>query len=115
MTFLKRDLCREIADTDRCFLVLDTDSKRFYVELKLPHQDATVDGTIRCQMATINIADYLKHGTQTAGHHELWQLLVTLFAENDVCNEYTDDASSAAMTYSKLLIWENCSGNSPMF
>jgi hypothetical protein len=115
MALLRRDLCREVTDADRCTLVFDTDSKRLYVELEVPHLDATVGGTVDWQMATMDIANYLKQGRQTAGHRGLWQLLVTLFAENDDRTEYTDDASSAAMTYSKFLIWENCYGNGPMF
>ena len=115
MAFLRRDLCREVTDADRCTLVFDTDSKRLYVELEVPHLDATVGGTVDWQMATMDIANYLKQGRQTAGYHELWQLLVTLFAENDDRTEYTDDKSSAAMTYSKFLFWENCYGNRPMF
>jgi hypothetical protein len=115
MAFLKKDLYREITDADRCTLVFDTDSKRLYVELAVPHLDATVGGTVGCQMATMNIADYLKQGRQTAGHRELWRLLETLFTENDECTEYTDDTSSAATTYNKFQIWENCDGNGLMF
>jgi hypothetical protein len=103
MAFLRRDLCREVTDADRCALVFDTDSKRLYVELEVPHLDATVGGTVDRQMATMDIANYLKQGRQTAGYHELWQLLATLFAENDDRTEYTDDKSSAAMTYRKFL------------
>jgi hypothetical protein len=39
--------------------------------------DANVGGTIDYQTATMNIADYLKQGSQTAGHRELWRLLKT--------------------------------------
>src|SRR5664279_876228 len=115
MAFLRRDWYREVTDADRCTLVFDTDSKRLYVELEVPYLDATVGGTVDWQMATMDIANYLKQGRQTAGYHELWQLLVTLFAENDDRTEYTDDKSSAAMTYSKFLFWENCYGNGPVF
>jgi hypothetical protein len=115
MAFLKRDLYREVTHADRCTLVFDTDSKRLYVEFEMAHLDATVGGTVDCQMATMDLADYLKHGRQTSGHRELWRLLETLFAENDDRTEYTDDTSSAAMTYSKFRIWENCGGNGPMF
>jgi len=115
MAFLRRDLCHEVTDADRCTLVVDTDNKRLYVELEVPHLDSTVGGSVDWQMATMDIADYLKQGKQTAGHHELWKLLETLFAENDDRTEYTDDTSSAAMTYSKFLIWENCYGNGSMF
>jgi hypothetical protein len=115
MAFLKRDLYREVTDADRCILVFDTDSKRLYVELEMAHLDATAGGTLDHQIATMDIADYLKQGRQTAGHHELWQLLETLFAESDDRTEYTDDTSSAAMTYGKFLFWESCYGNGPMF
>jgi hypothetical protein len=115
MAFLRRNLCREVTDANRCTLVFDTDSKRLYVEREVPHLDATVSGTVDWQMAKMDIADYLKQGRQTAGHHELWQLLETLFAENDDRTEYTDDTSSAAITYSKFRIWGNCYGNGPMF
>jgi hypothetical protein len=56
----------------------------------------------------MDIADYLKQGGQTAGHRELRRLLETLFNENDDSTAYTDDTSSAAMTYNKFRIWENC-------
>jgi hypothetical protein len=66
-------------------------------------------------MATMDIADYLKQGRQTAGHRELWRLLETLFTENRDGTESTDKTSSAAMTYNKLCIWENCYSNSLLF
>ena len=107
MTFLKRDLYREVTHADCCTLVFDTDSKRLYVELEVAHLDAAVGGTVDCQIATMDIADYLKQGGQTSGHRELWRLLGTLFNENNDSTEYTDDTSSAAMTYNKFRIWEN--------
>ena len=68
---------------DRCTLVFDTDSKRLYVERELAHLEATVD----YQTATMEIADYLQQGGQTAGHHELWRLLRTLFKETSDADE----------------------------
>jgi hypothetical protein len=115
MAFLKRDLYPEVTDADRCTLVFDTDSKRLYVEFEVARLDATVGGTADYQIATMDIADYLKHGGQTAGHRELWRLLETLFTENDDNPESTDETSSAATTYNKFRIWENCYGNDLMF
>ena len=43
----------------------------------MAHLEATID----YQTATIDIADYLQQGGQTAGHRELWRLLRTLFKE----------------------------------
>jgi hypothetical protein len=37
--------------------------------------EANVGGTVDYQTATMDIADYLKQGGQTAGHRELWRLL----------------------------------------
>jgi hypothetical protein len=65
-------------------------------------------GTVDHQMSTMEIADYLKQGGQTAGHHELWRLLGKLFEESSDSTESTDETSSAAITYNKLRIWENC-------
>jgi hypothetical protein len=45
----------------------------------MAHQDANVGGTIDYRTATMDIADYLKQGGQTARHRELWRLLKTLF------------------------------------
>jgi len=115
MTFLKRELCPEVIYADRCTLVFDTDSKRLYVELEVAHLDATVGGTVDDQIATMDIADYLKQGGQTAGHRELWRLLGTLFNENKDPPESADETSSAATTYNKFRIWENCDGNGLMF
>jgi hypothetical protein len=107
MAFLKRDLSPEVADADRCTLVFDTDSKRLYVELEVAHLDSTVAGSVDDQTATMDIADYLGQGGQTAGHRELWRLLRTLFSENSDDSEYADETSSAAATYDKFRIWEN--------
>ena len=38
-------------------------------------------GTIELQTVTMDIADYLTQGGQTAGHRELWRLLRSLFDE----------------------------------
>lgn len=84
MALLKRELYRqvngpEITHTDCCFLVFDTDSKKLYVEREIAHLEAKIGGTIDYQTATMDIADYLTQGGQTAGHRELWRLLRTLF------------------------------------
>jgi hypothetical protein len=86
MALLKRELHRqvkgpEITRADRCTLVFDTDSKRLYVEREVAHLEASVGGTIELQTVTMDIADYLTQGGQTAGHRELWRLLRTLFDE----------------------------------
>ena len=85
MAHLRRELCRqvkgpEITHADCCTLVFDTDAKNLYVEREVAHLD-TVEGAIEMQTATMDIADYLKQGGQTAGHRELWRLLRTLFKE----------------------------------
>jgi hypothetical protein len=76
--------------SDRCTLVFDTDAKNLYVEREMAHLDASVTGTIEMQTATMDIADYLKQGGQTAGHRELWRLLRTLFKEADDTEELID-------------------------
>jgi hypothetical protein len=88
MALLKRELYRqvkgpEVTDSDRCTLVFDTDRKSLYVERETAHLDANVVGTFDCQTATMDIADYLKQGGQTAGHRELWRLLKTLFKQDN--------------------------------
>lgn len=108
MAFLKRDLYPEVTHADHCTLIFDTDSKRLYVELAVAHLDATVGDTIDYQMATMDIADYLRQRGQTAGHRELRRLLTTLFEENSDSTESIDETTSAATTYNKFLIWENC-------
>ena len=57
---------------------------------EVAHLDARVDGTIEMQTATMDIADYLKQGGQTAGHRELWRLLRTLFEETNDTDELID-------------------------
>jgi hypothetical protein len=86
MALLKRELHRqvkgpEITHADRCTLVFDTDSKKLYVEREVAHLEASAGGTIDLQTVTMDIADYLTQGGQTAGHRELWRLLRTLFDE----------------------------------
>jgi len=86
MALLKRELHRqvkgpEITHADRCTLVFDTDSKRLYVEREVAHLEASAGGTVELQTVTMDIADYLLQGGQTAGHRELWRLLRTLFDE----------------------------------
>jgi len=92
MALLKRELYRqvkgpEITHADRCTLVFDTDAKNLYVEREVAHLDESVDGAIEIQTATMDIADYLKQGGQTAGHHELWRLLRSLFKEDGSSEE----------------------------
>jgi len=92
MALLKRELYRqvkgpEITHADRCTLVFDTDAKNLYVEREVAHLDASVDGAIEIQTATMDIADYLKQGGQTAGHREPWRLLRSLFKEDSSSEE----------------------------
>jgi len=92
MALLRRELYRqvrgpEITHADRCALVFDTDTKSLYVEREVAHLDARVGGTMEIQTATMDIADYLKQGGQTAGHRELWRLLRTLFKDTDDTDE----------------------------
>jgi hypothetical protein len=92
MALLRRELYRhvtgpEVTHADRCTLVFDTDAKNLYVEREVAHFDASVVGTIDIQSATMDIADYLKQGGQTAGHRELWRLLRTIFKEDDNSEE----------------------------
>jgi hypothetical protein len=101
MALLKRELYRqvrgpEVTRADRCTLVFDTDSKSLYVEREVAHLEANVGGTVDFQTATMDVADYLKQGGQTAGHRELWRLLRTLFKEDSDSAEYTDETSRAA-------------------
>ena len=92
MALLKRELYRqvkgpEVTHADRCTLVFDTDAENLYVEREVAHLDASVDGAIEIQTATMDIADYLKQGGQTAGHRELWRLLRSLFKEDGSSEE----------------------------
>src|ERR1700751_1067723 len=101
MALLKRELHRqvkgpEVTHADRCTLVFDTDTKSLYVEREVAHLDASVNGTIEIQTATMDIADYLKQGGQTAGHRELWRLLRALFKETGDTDGRTDDPSRFA-------------------
>jgi hypothetical protein len=94
MAFLKRELYRqvrspEITHEDRCSLVFDTDTKSLYVEREKAHLETGIGGTVEYQTATMDIADYLMQGGQTAGHRELWRLLRVLF------NEGSDSAESS--------------------
>lgn len=95
MALLKRELCRqvkgpEVTQADRCTLVFDTDAKNLYVEREVAYLDASVNGTIEIKTATMDVADYLKQGGQTAGHRELWRLLRTLFKETGDIYEPVD-------------------------
>jgi hypothetical protein len=101
MALLKRELYRqlrgpEVTHADRFTLVFDTDTKSLYVERELAHLEACVGGTVDYQTATMDIADYLRQGGQTAGHRELWRLLRALFKENSDSAEYADETSPAA-------------------
>lgn len=92
MALLKRELYRhvtgpEVTHADRCTLVFDTDAKNLYVEREVAHLDASVVGTVEIQSSTMDIADYLKQGGQTAGHRELWRLLQTIFKEDNNSDE----------------------------
>jgi hypothetical protein len=92
MALLKRELYRhlkgpEVTNADRCTLVFDTDRKSLYVEREVAYLDASAGGTIDYQTATMDIADYLGQGGQTAGHRELWRLLRTLFKEENDAEE----------------------------
>lgn len=89
MALLKRELYRhvtgpEVTHADRCTLVFDTDAKNLYVEREVAHLDASV---VEIQSSTMDIADYLKQGGQTAGHRELWRLLRTIFKEDNNSEE----------------------------
>ena len=101
MALLKRELHRqvkgpEITHADHCTLVFDTDTKRLYVESEVAHFEAKIGGTVEYQTTTMDIADYLTQGGQTAGHRELWRLLRSLFNENSDSAEYTVETSPAA-------------------
>ena len=92
MALLQRELYRkvrgpEVTHADCCTLVFDTDAKKLYVEREVAHLDANIVGAIEIQSATMEIADYLKQGGQTAGHRELWRLLRTIFKEDDNSEE----------------------------
>ena len=92
MALLKRELYRQVkgpdvTQADRSTLVFDTDAKKLFVEREVAHLDASVNGTMEIQTATMDIADYLKQGGQTAGHRELWRLLKTLFKETGNTDE----------------------------
>ena len=95
MALLRRELYRqvkgpEITHADCCTLVFDTDAKNLYVEREVTHLNVSVDSAIEIQTATMGIADYLKQGSQTAGHRELWRLLRTMFKETSDTDELID-------------------------
>ena len=97
MAFLKRELYRQvkrpdITHEDRSFLVFDTDTKSLYVERQVAHLDTGLGGTVELHTSTMDIADYLTQGGQTAGHRELWRLLRALF------NEDSDDDGASRQT-----------------
>jgi hypothetical protein len=99
MALLKRELYRqvkgpEVTHADCCTLVFDTDAKNLYVEREVAHLDTSIHGAIEIKTATMDIADYLKQGGQTAGHRELWRLLRTIFKEDDNSEEMNDVSES---------------------
>jgi hypothetical protein len=84
MALLKRELYRhvegpDVTNEDRWTLVFDTDTKNLYVEHEGAYLETQIGGTTAFQTATMDIADYLTQGGQTAGHRELWRLLRALF------------------------------------
>jgi hypothetical protein len=99
MALLKRDLYRrvngpEITHAERCTLVFDTDSKYLYVEREIAHLEAKFGGMMDHETTTMDIADYLRQGGQTAGHRELWRLLRMLFKEHGTSTELEQDIST---------------------
>jgi hypothetical protein len=101
MARLTRELYRQVkgpetTHEDRCTLVFDTDTKRLYVTREVTHLEACVGGTVDYQTTTMDIADYLKQGGQTAGHRELWRLLRSLFNESSNSADYAAENSFAA-------------------
>jgi hypothetical protein len=78
MALLRRELYRQVkgpkvTHADYCTLVFHTDAKNLYVEREVADLNVSVDSAIEIQTATMDIADYLKQGGQTAGHRELWR------------------------------------------
>jgi hypothetical protein len=95
MALLRRELYRQVkgpkvTHADCCTLVFDTDAKNLYVEREVADLNVSVDSAIEIQTATMDIADYLKQGGQTAGHRELWRLLRALFKETSDTDELID-------------------------
>jgi hypothetical protein len=95
MALLRRELYREVkgpevTHEDCCTLVFDTDAKNLYIEREVTHLDTSVDGTVDIRTVTMDIADYLKQGGQTAGHRELWRLLRMLFKDTVDADEPID-------------------------
>ena len=95
MALLRRELYRlvkgpKVTHADCCTLVFDTDAKNLYVEREVADLNVSVDSAIEIQTATMDIADYLKQGGQTAGHRELWRLLRALFKETSDTDELID-------------------------
>jgi hypothetical protein len=61
-----------------------------YVEREVAHLDASVNSTIEIRTATMDIADCLEQGGQTAGHRGLWRLLRTLLKVTGDTDELID-------------------------
>src|SRR5690242_18323789 len=106
MALLRRELYREVkgpevTHEDCCALVFDTDAKNLYIEREVTHLDTSVDGSVEIRTVTMDIADYLRQGGQTAGHRELWRLLRTLFREDDNSEE-TNDVSRSGGSISSM-------------
>src|SRR5258708_26600286 len=102
MAHLRRELYRqvkgpEVTHADRCTLVFDTDAKNLYVEREVAHLDASIDGAIEIQTATVDIPDYLKQGGQTAGHRELWRVLRTAFGEDSTPHKRAGENKGCAI------------------
>jgi hypothetical protein len=85
----KHALGRPVTHEYRRTLVLDTDTKKLYVEHERAYLEAQIGSTIAYQTATKDIVNYLTRG-QTAGHRELWRLVRTRFNENSDRAEYAD-------------------------
>jgi hypothetical protein len=101
MALRKRELHRQVkAQRSLMRIVAPLSSiqtpKRLYVESEVAHFEARVGGTVKYQTTTMDIADYLTQGGQTAGHRELWRSLRALFNENSDSAEYIYETLPAA-------------------
>jgi hypothetical protein len=57
--------------------VFDIDAKNLYIEREVAHLEVSHDGVSEIQTATMDDAEYLKQGGQTAGHRELMAFSLT--------------------------------------
>jgi hypothetical protein len=78
---------------DHWHLVFDTDTKRLYVEHRLAQSQR--DGTAEHRAETMDIAEYLSQGGQTAGHRQLWRLLRAMFEDGADVSESSGEAAPA--------------------